>query len=87
MYHHVVRRNGVSSFLRNASLSTVAKHGKYPYLLDPLDLGFTTLKNRVLMGSMHTGLEEKGSGFLGTGPLEDMATYFAERSASDTMTQ
>ncbi len=30
----------------------------YPYLLAPLDLGFTTLKNRVLMGSMHTGLEE-----------------------------
>ena len=31
---------------------------KYPHLLEPLDLGFTTLKNRVLMGSMHTGLEE-----------------------------
>ena len=30
----------------------------YPHLLAPLDLGFTTLKNRVLMGSMHTGLEE-----------------------------
>ncbi|MCV2881665.1 NADPH-dependent 2,4-dienoyl-CoA reductase [Actibacterium sp. XHP0104] len=30
----------------------------YPHLLQPLDLGFTTLKNRVLMGSMHTGLEE-----------------------------
>ena len=29
---------------------------KYPHLLAPLDLGFTTLKNRVLMGSMHTGL-------------------------------
>lgn len=32
----------------------------YPHLLAPLDLGFTTLKNRVLMGSMHTGMEEKG---------------------------
>ncbi|NNE81056.1 MAG: NADPH-dependent 2,4-dienoyl-CoA reductase [Silicimonas sp.] len=32
----------------------------YPHLLEPLDLGFTTLKNRVLMGSMHTGLEETG---------------------------
>ncbi len=32
----------------------------YPHLLAPLDLGFTTLKNRVLMGSMHTGLEETG---------------------------
>ncbi len=32
----------------------------YPHLLTPLDLGFTTLRNRVLMGSMHTGLEEAG---------------------------
>ena len=32
----------------------------YPKMLAPLDLGFTTLKNRVLMGSMHTGLEERG---------------------------
>ena len=32
----------------------------YPHLLEPLDLGFTTLRNRVLMGSMHTGLEEAG---------------------------
>ncbi|MBT8084651.1 MAG: hypothetical protein KJN72_05475, partial [Woeseia sp.] len=30
----------------------------YPHLLAPLDLGFTTLKNRVVMGSMHTGLED-----------------------------
>ncbi len=30
----------------------------YPHLLRPLDLGFTQLRNRVLMGSMHTGLEE-----------------------------
>ena len=35
----------------------------YPHLLAPLDLGFTTLKNRVLMGSMHTGLEEAPNGF------------------------
>ena len=35
----------------------------YPHLLAPLDLGFTTLKNRVLMGSMHTGLEESPQGF------------------------
>jgi len=33
-------------------------HTKYPKLLEPLDLGFTVLKNRVLMGSMHTGLDE-----------------------------
>ena len=35
----------------------------YPHLLAPLNLGFTTLKNRVLMGSMHTGLEEAPQGF------------------------
>ncbi|MEL6805154.1 MAG: 2,4-dienoyl-CoA reductase FMN-binding domain-containing protein, partial [Bacteroidota bacterium] len=46
----------------------------YPHLLAPLDLGFTTLKNRVLMGSMHTGLEETKNGF------QRMATYFAERA-------
>jgi 2,4-dienoyl-CoA reductase (NADPH2) len=48
---------------------------RYPHLLAPLDLGFTTLKNRVLMGSMHTGLEEAPDGF------EKMAVYFAERAA------
>ncbi|MEX6502083.1 oxidoreductase [Pseudomonas zhanjiangensis] len=47
---------------------------RYPNLLAPLDLGFTTLKNRALMGSMHTGLEEKPNGF------ERMAAYFAERA-------
>ncbi|AYF87411.1 MULTISPECIES: NADPH-dependent 2,4-dienoyl-CoA reductase [unclassified Pseudomonas] len=47
---------------------------RYPHLLAPLDLGFTTLRNRTLMGSMHTGLEEKPHGF------ERMAAYFAERA-------
>jgi 2,4-dienoyl-CoA reductase (NADPH2) len=46
----------------------------YPHLFTPLDLGFTTLPNRVLMGSMHTGLEETKNGF------ERMAAYFAERA-------
>ena len=46
----------------------------YPTLLTPLDLGFTTLKNRVLMGSMHTGLEETKNGF------KRMAAYFGERA-------
>ncbi|MCP4630089.1 MAG: NADPH-dependent 2,4-dienoyl-CoA reductase, partial [bacterium] len=50
------------------------KNTKYPNLLAPLDLGFTTLKNRVLMGSMHTGLEEAPNGF------ERMAAYYAERA-------
>ena len=47
---------------------------QYPHLLQPLDLGFTTLKNRVLMGSMHTGLEEEKNGY------ERMAAYYAERA-------
>jgi 2,4-dienoyl-CoA reductase (NADPH2) len=46
----------------------------YPHLLKPLDLGFTTLKNRVLMGSMHTGLEEQKNGF------ERLAAFYAERA-------
>jgi len=36
----------------------MTSHPLYPHLLAPLDLGHTTLKNRVLMGSMHTGLED-----------------------------
>lgn len=52
-------------------------HSKYPHLLAPLDLGFTKLKNRVLMGSMHTGLEEAPDGF------ERMAVYFGERARGD----
>ena len=51
------------------------KHPKYPHLLAPLDLGFTCLKNRVLMGSMHTGLEEEKDGF------RRMAAYFGRRAA------
>ena len=49
-------------------------HSTYPNLLAPLDLGFTQLKNRVLMGSMHTGLEEAANGH------ERMAAYFGERA-------
>lgn len=46
----------------------------YPHLFEPLNLGFTTLKNRILMGSMHTGLEESKNGFA------KQAAYFAERA-------
>ncbi len=46
----------------------------FPKMFEPLDLGFTTLKNRVLMGSMHTGLEEHPEG------VERMAAFFAERA-------
>ena len=49
-------------------------HSTYPNMLAPLDLGFTTLKNRVLMGSMHTGLEEVADGH------NRMAAYFGERA-------
>jgi len=47
----------------------------YPHLFSPLDLGFTTLRNRVLMGSMHTGLEDRKHDF------PRLAAYFAERAA------
>ncbi|MBB1156887.1 NADPH-dependent 2,4-dienoyl-CoA reductase [Amycolatopsis dendrobii] len=47
---------------------------EYPNLLSPLDLGFTTLRNRVLMGSMHTGLEDRASRF------PQLAEYYAERA-------
>lgn len=47
---------------------------KYPHIFKPLDLGFTTLKNRILMGSMHTGLEEAKQG------LERISAYYAERA-------
>lgn len=46
----------------------------YPHLLEPLNLGFTTLKNRVLMGSMHTGLEEEKGGF------DKLAKFYQERA-------
>ena len=46
----------------------------YPHLFAPLDLGFTTLRNRVLMGSMHTGLEDHARDF------PKLAAYFAERA-------
>ncbi|WP_430462331.1 FAD-dependent oxidoreductase [Thalassolituus sp. LLYu03] len=47
---------------------------KYSHILEPLDLGFTTLKNRVMMGSMHTGLEDRPWHF------GELAEYFAERA-------
>jgi len=49
----------------------------YPHLLKPLDLGFTQLRNRVLMGSMHTGLEDRAADF------PRLARYFGERAAGE----
>lgn len=49
-------------------------NANYPKLFEPLDLGFTSLKNRILMGSMHTGLEEEKDGY------DKMAAFYAERA-------
>ncbi|PTL60349.1 FAD-dependent oxidoreductase [Paraconexibacter algicola] len=49
----------------------------YPHLLAPLDLGFTTLRNRVVMGSMHTGLEDRRA------DLPKLAAYLAERARGE----
>ncbi|MEO1081850.1 MAG: NADPH-dependent 2,4-dienoyl-CoA reductase [Pseudomonadota bacterium] len=55
--------------------SATEDHPQFPRLFSPLDLGFTRLKNRILMGSMHTGLEE-----LGPQGFRRMAAYYAERA-------
>lgn len=46
----------------------------FPHIFEPLDLGFTTLKNRVLMGSMHMGLEEEKNGF------DKLAAFYQARA-------
>ena len=56
----------------NSNRCTTPSH--YPHIFRPLDLGFTQLKNRILMGSMHLGLEELPGGF------ERMAAFYAERA-------
>ena len=56
------------------STATPVNENPFPHLLAPLDLGFTTLKNRVLMGAMHTGLEEMPGGH------KRMAAFYAERA-------
>lgn len=50
---------------------------QYSHLLSPLDLGFTQIKNRVLMGSMHTGLEDRAKDY------QKLAAYFAKRAEGD----
>ncbi|KVN41747.1 NADPH-dependent 2,4-dienoyl-CoA reductase [Burkholderia pyrrocinia] len=50
---------------------------RYPHLTTPLELGFTSLRNRVLMGSMHVGLEEAPNGFA------RMAAFYAERARGE----
>ena len=55
----------------------MSAESRFPHLLAPLDLGFTTLRNRVLMGSMHTGLEDHKKDF------PKLAAYFAERAVGE----
>ena len=50
----------------------------YPHLLAPLDLGHVTLRNRVLMGSMHTGMEDRARDY------DKLAAYFGERARGGT---
>ncbi|MDA0972746.1 MAG: NADPH-dependent 2,4-dienoyl-CoA reductase [Bacteroidetes bacterium] len=55
----------------------MSQHSQYPLLFEPLQLSGVTIRNRTLMGSMHTGLEEEKNGF------ERMARYYAERAAGE----
>ena len=56
-------------------MSNARENSFYPRLFEPLDLGYTQLKNRIIMGSMHTGLEESGDdGF------DRLAAFYAERA-------
>ena len=63
------------SIARMPSSATAATAAHYPHLFTPLDLGFTRVRNRILMGSMHTGLEDRARDF------PRLAAYFAERAA------
>jgi 2,4-dienoyl-CoA reductase (NADPH2) len=72
-----------SLLLRTLRRFSTQTHPKYPKLLEPLQLrGGVTLKNRVLMGSMHTGLEEP-EGIFSSGKMDKMAAYFAERAKGE----
>jgi len=58
----------------DSNLEAASKQSPFPHLLSPIQVGSVTLPNRVLMGSMHVGLEEE------RGRLEKMAAYFAARA-------
>ena len=55
----------------------MSQSASFPHLLAPLELGFTSLRNRVVMGSMHTGLEDRARDF------PKLAAYFAERARGE----
>lgn len=69
-----MRQSITSGFCSSTLPGIMSTTSPYPHLLAPLDLGFTQLRNRVLMGSMHTGLEDKREYF------PRLAEYFAERA-------
>ena len=71
----VRRRMRMSVLFDSALPAATASDAPYPHLFRPLDLGFATLRNRILMGSMHTGLEDRAKDF------PKLAAYFAERAA------
>ncbi|CAM9579193.1 unnamed protein product, partial [Heterosigma akashiwo] len=62
--------------MAQATLSNEVKK-RFPNLFSPLKLPHTTLKNRIVMGSMHTGLED---GSIFQGGLQKLGAYFAERA-------
>ncbi|MFT5119152.1 MAG: 2,4-dienoyl-CoA reductase (NADPH2) [Psychrobacter glaciei] len=68
------KENDMTASRTANTIDTASTNEHYPHLFEPLDLGFTTLKNRMVMGSMHTGLEDR---FYNYGKL---AAYFAERA-------
>ena len=82
--HLPLRHRSGSSLRRSVAAFSGGAHGVaevgrtlYPNTFEPLKVAHVTLKNRILMGSMHTGLEEVG--LFGGGKLDEMAAYFAER--------
>lgn len=87
-YHQInallAKRALSTRHLSSTSLHPVSSVGSsFSNLLKPLDLGHVVLKNRVLMGSMHTGLEETKNGFFGGTKLDEMAAFYKERAAND----
>ena len=60
--------------MSSANKAKESSNSPYPHIFQPLDLGFTQLRNRIVMGSMHTGLEEADNGHV------RMAAFFAERA-------
>jgi len=69
-----VQRGGQWSVRHSPAACIITILVSYPHLFAPLDLGFLTLRNRIVMGSMHTGLEDRARDY------PKLAAYFAERA-------